>query len=107
MARMFDWVLANTNGRKGHGDSNDPPSGAMATPPTAAIEAGNLSTAVETSSTARDTDPLERVMAQALNDPPRRPCPTVTALRRRRAAVRESHDVRREHRCDRKTPEPN
>jgi len=48
MARMFDWVLANTNGRKGHGDSNDPPSGAMATPPTAAIEAGNLSTAAET-----------------------------------------------------------
>ena len=58
--------------------SDHRPSGAMATPPTAATSCGHLSTPFETSPTTRVTDTLERMMAQGVGTPPQhRPCPTV------------------------------
>ncbi len=75
-------------GERGHGDSNDPSSGAMATPPTAATHADGVNPPFETSRTTRGTDTPERVMAQVLNDPCRRLSPTVADCRpqpRRRA----------------------
>jgi len=41
----------------------------MATLPTAATDAGDLSTPFETSPTTRVTDTLERMMAQAVDNP--------------------------------------
>ena len=65
-------------GRRGHDVSNDPPSGAMATPPTAATSMPVTSAPrPRRAPTTRVTDTLERMMAQALNNPWRRPCPTV------------------------------
>jgi len=55
----------------GHGVSDQPPSGAMATPPTAATYLGDLSTPFETSPTTRVTDTLERMLAPA-SEPPGR-----------------------------------
>jgi hypothetical protein len=54
--------------RRGHGVSDDAPSGAMATPPIVATDAGDLSTSFETSATIRVTDTLERMMAQAVDN---------------------------------------
>ena len=55
--------------RRGHGLSDEPPSGAVATPPIAAIHSGDPSTPFEARPTTRVTDQLERMMAPALNNP--------------------------------------
>jgi len=96
----------DSTARRGHDDSNDPPSGAMATPATAATHAGDLRTPFETSPTARVIDTLERMMTQALNNPAASTVPDRRGSRRGRAAVRECHEVRTGPRPDRTTPRP-
>jgi hypothetical protein len=49
--------------------SNSPPSGAMATPPTAATSGGDLNVPFETSRTTRVTNTLERMLGQILSHP--------------------------------------
>ena len=68
--------------RRGYGVSDQPPSGAMVTPPTAATYSGDLSTPFETRPTTRATDKLERMMAQALNTPAASTVPDRRASRR-------------------------
>jgi hypothetical protein len=55
--------------RRGDGVSDQPPSGAMATPPTAATYSGYLTTPFETRPATRVTNKLERMMVQTLNNP--------------------------------------
>lgn len=49
--------------------SDQPPSGAMTTPPTAATDSAELSTPFETSPIPRVADTLDQLMAQALSNP--------------------------------------
>ena len=74
----------------------------MATPPSPAIQSDDFGMLRETTPTTRNTDEVERVMAQR----PEQPACGDRArqwqwLRFGRAAVRESRDVRMEHRRDR------
>jgi hypothetical protein len=68
--------------RRGSGVSDQPPSGAMATPSTAATYSGELSPPFETGPTIRVTDTLERMMARALNNPAASTVPGSCGLRR-------------------------